>query len=55
LRRVVDGAPVSDIEFAAEMTGFMELVRSLRRGQLSWMEWWSLKGGARSARLRASR
>jgi peptidoglycan/xylan/chitin deacetylase (PgdA/CDA1 family) len=31
LRRLVDGGPVSDIEFAAEMTGFMELVRSLRR------------------------
>jgi len=30
LRRLVDGGPVSDIEFAAEMTGFMELVRSLR-------------------------
>ena len=31
LRRLVDGGPVSEIEFAAEMTGFMELVRSLRR------------------------
>ena len=31
LRRLVDGGPVSDIEFAAEMTGFMELVRLLRR------------------------
>jgi peptidoglycan/xylan/chitin deacetylase (PgdA/CDA1 family) len=31
LRRLVDGGPVSDIEFAAEMTGFMEIVRSLRR------------------------
>jgi len=30
LRRLVDGGPVSDIEFAAEMTGFMELVRVLR-------------------------
>jgi peptidoglycan/xylan/chitin deacetylase (PgdA/CDA1 family) len=32
LRRLVDGGPVSDIEFAAEMTGFMEVVRLLRRG-----------------------
>ncbi len=32
LRRLVDGGRVSDIEFAAEMTGFMEVVRSLRRG-----------------------
>jgi len=31
LRRLVDGGPVSDIEFAAEMTGFMEFVRVLRR------------------------
>jgi len=31
LRRLVDGGPVSDIEFAAEMTGFMEIVRTLRR------------------------
>jgi hypothetical protein len=31
LRRLVDGGPVSEIEFAAEMTGFMEAVRSLRR------------------------
>jgi peptidoglycan/xylan/chitin deacetylase (PgdA/CDA1 family) len=30
LRRLVDGGPVSEIEFAAEMTGFMELVRLLR-------------------------
>jgi peptidoglycan/xylan/chitin deacetylase (PgdA/CDA1 family) len=30
LRRVVDGGPVSDIEFAAEMTGFMEIIRWLR-------------------------
>jgi peptidoglycan/xylan/chitin deacetylase (PgdA/CDA1 family) len=32
LRRLVDGGTVSDIEFAAEMTGFMEIVRWLRRG-----------------------
>jgi peptidoglycan/xylan/chitin deacetylase (PgdA/CDA1 family) len=32
LRRLVDGGAVSDIEFAAEMSGFMELVRFLRRG-----------------------
>jgi peptidoglycan/xylan/chitin deacetylase (PgdA/CDA1 family) len=31
LRRLVDGGPVSDIEFAAEMTGFMEIVRLVRR------------------------
>jgi len=31
LRRLVDGGSVSDIEFDAEMTGFMEVVRSLRR------------------------
>jgi peptidoglycan/xylan/chitin deacetylase (PgdA/CDA1 family) len=31
LRRLVDGGPVSDIEFAAEMSGFMEVVRSFRR------------------------
>jgi|SRR5271165_1286852 len=31
LRRLVDGGSVSDIEFAAEMTGFMEVVRLLRR------------------------
>ena len=30
LKRVVDGHPVSDIEFEAEMTGFMEIVRALR-------------------------
>jgi peptidoglycan/xylan/chitin deacetylase (PgdA/CDA1 family) len=32
LRRLVDGGPVSEIEFAAEMTGFMEAVRFLRNG-----------------------
>jgi peptidoglycan/xylan/chitin deacetylase (PgdA/CDA1 family) len=31
LRRLVDGGRVSDIEFAAEMAGFMEIVRLLRR------------------------
>src|SRR6516165_4318910 len=30
LRRLMDGHPVSDIEFEAEMTGFMEIIRSLR-------------------------
>jgi peptidoglycan/xylan/chitin deacetylase (PgdA/CDA1 family) len=39
LRRIVDGAPVSDIEFAAEMTGFMELVRWLRRWRLPLKKW----------------
>jgi peptidoglycan/xylan/chitin deacetylase (PgdA/CDA1 family) len=33
LRRMVDGHPVSDIEFEAEMTGFMEIVRALREGR----------------------
>ena len=31
LHRLVDGGTVSEIEFAAEMTGFMEVVRLLRR------------------------
>jgi peptidoglycan/xylan/chitin deacetylase (PgdA/CDA1 family) len=30
LRRLMDGHPVSDIEFEAEMSGFMEIVRALR-------------------------
>src|SRR5205823_4701447 len=30
LRRLVDGHPVSDIEFEAELTGFMEIVRAFR-------------------------
>jgi peptidoglycan/xylan/chitin deacetylase (PgdA/CDA1 family) len=34
LRRIVDGGRVSDIEFAAEMTGFMEITRWLREGRL---------------------
>ena len=34
LRRIVDGGRVSDIEFAAEMTGFMEIVRWYRQGRL---------------------
>jgi peptidoglycan/xylan/chitin deacetylase (PgdA/CDA1 family) len=34
LRRIVDGGKVSDIEFAAEMTGFMEIVRWFRQGRL---------------------
>jgi peptidoglycan/xylan/chitin deacetylase (PgdA/CDA1 family) len=56
LRRVVDGAPVSDIEFAAEMTGFMELVRSLRRRRLPSIGRRRLSGkGTRSSELRASR
>jgi peptidoglycan/xylan/chitin deacetylase (PgdA/CDA1 family) len=44
LRRLVDGGPVSDIEFAAEMTGFMEVVRVLRR--------WSRAGRGMKARMR---
>lgn len=34
LRRMVDGGRVSDIEFAAEMTGFMEIVRWFRQKRL---------------------
>lgn len=34
LRRLVDGHPVSDIEFEAEMTGFMEIVRALRKQRI---------------------
>ena len=30
LRRLMDGHPVSDIEFEAEMTGFLEIIRALR-------------------------
>jgi len=43
LRRIVDGGPVSDIEFVAEMTGFMEIVRSLRDRQLFslWRQWYA--------------
>ena len=31
LRRMVDGEPVSDIEFEAEVSGFMELIRAVRQ------------------------
>ena len=34
LRRIVDGGKVSDIEFAAEMTGFMEAVRWFRHRRI---------------------
>ena len=34
LRRLLDGHPVSDIEFEAEITGFMEMIRALRGGRL---------------------
>jgi peptidoglycan/xylan/chitin deacetylase (PgdA/CDA1 family) len=37
LRRLMDGHPVSDIEFEAEVTGFMEIVRALRERRLLWM------------------
>ena len=47
LRRLVDGGPVSEIEFAAEMTGFMELVRLLRR--------WLRDGRGMTARKRVYR
>jgi hypothetical protein len=36
LRRMVDGGPVSEIEFAAEMSGLMEFVRFLRRRLRPW-------------------
>jgi peptidoglycan/xylan/chitin deacetylase (PgdA/CDA1 family) len=36
LRRLVDGGPVSEIEFAAEMSGLMEFVRFLRRRLRPW-------------------
>ena len=34
LRRLLDGGPVSDIEFEAEVTGFMEIVRAVRERRL---------------------
>jgi peptidoglycan/xylan/chitin deacetylase (PgdA/CDA1 family) len=34
LRRLVDGGPVSDIEFEAEVTGFMEIIRAVRERRL---------------------
>jgi peptidoglycan/xylan/chitin deacetylase (PgdA/CDA1 family) len=34
LRRLMDGHPVSDIEFEAEVTGFMEIVRAVRQRRL---------------------
>ena len=34
LRRLMDGHPVSDVEFQAEMTGFMEVARALRERRL---------------------
>jgi peptidoglycan/xylan/chitin deacetylase (PgdA/CDA1 family) len=34
LRRLMDGHPVSDIEFEAEITGVMEIVRALRERRL---------------------
>jgi peptidoglycan/xylan/chitin deacetylase (PgdA/CDA1 family) len=37
LRRLMDGHPVSDIEFEAEMTGFMEIVRAVRERRFSRM------------------
>jgi peptidoglycan/xylan/chitin deacetylase (PgdA/CDA1 family) len=51
LRRLVDGGPVSDIEFAAEMTGFMEIVRSLRHSlPFSMLQRLFDTGGARQPR-----
>lgn len=34
LRRLMDGHPVSDIEFEAELTGFLEIIRALRERRL---------------------
>jgi len=51
LRRLLDGHPVSDIEFEAEMTGFMEIVRALRERRFVWM----LQRRLRSHRERRSR
>jgi peptidoglycan/xylan/chitin deacetylase (PgdA/CDA1 family) len=34
LRRIVDGGKVSDVEFAAEMTGFMEAIRWFRHRRM---------------------
>jgi peptidoglycan/xylan/chitin deacetylase (PgdA/CDA1 family) len=34
LRRLMDGHPVSDVEFEAEISGFMEIVRTLREWRL---------------------
>lgn len=34
LRRLLDGHPVSDLEFEAEITGFMEIIRALRERRL---------------------
>ena len=48
LRRLMDGHPVSDIEFEAEITGFMELVRALREKRLLSM----LRGSFRPRRGR---
>ena len=45
LRRIVDGGKVSDIEFAAEMTGFMEIVRWFRQGRFFSILPWRLVQG----------
>ena len=45
LRRIVDGDRVSDIEFAAEMMGFMEIIRWLRQRRLFSMLWRQLRVG----------
>lgn len=43
LRRMVDGGRVSDIEFAAEMTGFMEVVRWFRQRRFFSSLWCRLR------------
>jgi SAM-dependent methyltransferase/peptidoglycan/xylan/chitin deacetylase (PgdA/CDA1 family) len=49
LRRLMDGHPVSDVEFEAEISGFMEIVRALRYGHLFSMlqrRFWSHLGSS---------
>jgi peptidoglycan/xylan/chitin deacetylase (PgdA/CDA1 family) len=51
LRRLMDGHPVSDVEFEAEISGFMEIVRTLRYGHLFSVlqrHSWSNRGSSRS-------
>jgi SAM-dependent methyltransferase/peptidoglycan/xylan/chitin deacetylase (PgdA/CDA1 family) len=52
LRRLMDGHPVSDVEFEAEISGFMEIVRALRYGHLFSMlqrRFWSQRGSSGSS------
>jgi SAM-dependent methyltransferase/peptidoglycan/xylan/chitin deacetylase (PgdA/CDA1 family) len=52
LRRLMDGHPVSDVDFEAEISGFMEIVRALRYGYLFSMlqrRFWSHQGSSGSS------